>query len=280
MTPLHGLGTVFRLTVHEAVRKRVLLAALIGGAAFLVLFGIGFHAILGNIVRKGTEAFEGRMVLSMIALAGLYAVNLLAVMTAVLLPVDTLSGEITSGVMQTVASKPVRRSSIVLGKWLAHATVAAGYVALLGGGVLAIARVLGGITLPGVGPGLGLMLLEVVLLVSVSIAGGSRLGTLTNGILAFALFGLAFVGGWIEQIGAFAANEAAVRVGIAASLIMPCDALWRLAAHHMQPALLRELQMTPFASASVPSAAMVWWAAGYALAALLAGLRGFARRPL
>lgn len=280
MSPLRGTLVVARLTLHEAARKRVLLAALIGGAAFIVLFGFGFRAILGDDETRGMRAMERRMLLSMITVAGLYAVNLLTVMTAVLLPVDTLSGEISSGVMQTVASKPLRRSAIVLGKWLAHAGVAVGYLLLLAGGVLGTAWLLGRNALPGVGPGLAFMALEAVLLVSVSIAGGARLGTLTNGILAFALYGLAFVGGWIEQIGAFAGNEAAVRVGVVASLIMPCDAMWRLAAHHMQPTLVRELQMSPFASASLPSPAMVGWAAGYALVALAAGVRGFARRAL
>ena len=43
---------------------------------------------------------------------------------------------------------------------------------------------------------------------------------------------------------------------------------------------MRELQATPFSPASVPSAAMVWWAAGYSLAALLLATRWFARRGL
>ena len=61
---------------------------------------------------------------------------------------------------------------------------------------------------------------------------------------------------------------------------MPSEALWQLAAWHMQPPLMRELQVTPFSPASVPTVAMVWWAAAWALAALLIGLRQFAKRPL
>ena len=63
----------------------------------------------------------------MLTLVGLYAANFLSVLIAVLLPVDTLSGEIASGVMQTVASKPIRRAEIVLGKWLGHAVIVMGY---------------------------------------------------------------------------------------------------------------------------------------------------------
>jgi len=48
--------------------------------------------------------------------------------------------------MQTLASKPIRRAEIVLGKWLGHLLVMSAYLALLAGGVLAIARLLGQFT--------------------------------------------------------------------------------------------------------------------------------------
>jgi ABC-type transport system involved in multi-copper enzyme maturation permease subunit len=213
-------------------------------------------------------------------MAGLYAVNFLMIMTAVLLPVDTLSGEIASGVMQTVASKPVRRSEIVLGKWLGHGIVLAGYLLLMAGGVLVIGRAISGVTPPHVTRGIPLMLLEGFVLMTISIAGGARLSTITNGIVAFGLYGLAFVGSWVEQIGTLAGNDAAREIGTAASLLMPSEALWQLAAWHMQPPLMRELHLTPFSPASVPNLAMVMWAGGYVIVTLLVGLRGFSKRGL
>ena len=52
------------------------------------------------------------------------------------------------------------------------------------------------------------MLLERVLLVIV-FAGGARLSTVTNGIVAFGFYGLAFIGGWMEQIGTLASADSA-----------------------------------------------------------------------
>jgi hypothetical protein len=46
-------------------------------------------------------------------------------------PLTPLSGEIDSGVMQTVASKPIRRADVVIGKWLGHALIVMGYVLVL-----------------------------------------------------------------------------------------------------------------------------------------------------
>ena len=54
-----------------------------------------------------------------------------------------------------------------------------------------------------------LMFVEIVLLMTFSIAGGTRLSTVTNGVTALGFYGIAFVGGWIEQIGGFAGSHAA-----------------------------------------------------------------------
>lgn len=49
---------------------------------------------------------------------GLYALNFLAIVRAVLATADTLSGKIGSGTIQTTVSKPLRRAEIALGKGL------------------------------------------------------------------------------------------------------------------------------------------------------------------
>lgn len=278
---MRNILTIAHLTLHEAMRRRILLAAAIGGAAFLVLFGAGLAFMLREInSRGGMQVVERAVVLNLLTLAGLYATNFLMVMTAVLLPVDTLSGEISSGVIQTVAAKPIRRADIVLGKWLGHAVVLAVYFVVLAGGVLAIARLVGNFTPPRIEQGLPLILLEGLVLLSLSIAGGTRLSTVTNGILAFGLYGLAFIGNWVEQIGTLTHNNAARYVGTVASLIMPSEALWQRAAWHMQPSITQQLGGTPLSPLSVPSPAMVWWAAGYAAAAVAFAVWGLRKRAL
>ncbi len=89
-----------------------------------------------------------------------------------------------------------------------------------------------------------------------------------------------FIGNWVEQIGTFADNVAARNVGTVSSLVMPSESLWNLAAYQMQPTIMRELSATPFSPIAVPSVAMVWWAIGYIVVALLLGLRAFRRRAL
>ncbi|HEU4334406.1 MAG TPA: ABC transporter permease subunit [Candidatus Eisenbacteria bacterium] len=276
-----GILTIARLTLHEALRRRILLAALIAGLGFLTLFGLGLAAVardLGNEVK--TTLLEKRMAFGILSLAGLYAANLLVVLTAVLLPVDTLSGEIGSGVMQTMAVRPIRRRDIVIGKWLGHWTVLAAYIALVAGGTLIVTSLITRYTPPGIEIGIPLMLLEATILLTLSIAGGARLGTITNGMLAFGLYGLAYIGNWVEQIGTYIGNNTAQQIGTVASLLMPSESIWQMALFHMQPALIRDLGDSPFSPVSVASPAMIWWACGHIVLVLALGVRAFGRRAL
>lgn len=272
--------TVAHLTLYEARRRRIVAAALLCAAAFLAVFGIGLFFVHREHIQENVSFVQRQAVMSVLAIAGLYAANFLSVLFAVLLPVDTFSGEIDSGVMQTIASKPIRRADIVIGKWLAHAALAAAYLVVLAIGVAVVVRlVVGPLSIDSVSA-VPLMLLEVLLLMTVSIAGGTRLSTVTNGVTVLGFYGIAFVGGWVEQIGGFAGSHAARTVGIVASLISPADSLWRLASYNMQPEGLRNLGAAVFATASVPTALMIWWAAGFTALALFYAIRSFGRRQL
>ena len=110
--------------------------------------------------------------------------------------------------------------------------------------------------------------------------GGAILSTLANGVLVFGLYGIAFVGGWIEQIGSFLQNQTAVNIGILSSLIIPSEALWKRAAYEMQSPLGQALGVTPFSAVSVPSSMMIAYAVVYSAAALFLAVRLFAHRDL
>ena len=281
MVRLLATLVIARLTLREAASRKILWAALISGVAFLVLYGVGVYFIQREIVREGTLPGYTREMYNFLAMAGLYVVNFLVVMMTVLTSVDTLAGEISSGTVQAVVTKPLRRSEIVLGKWLGFAAMLALYVALMAGGVAAIMAVLTGYSVPGLARGLMLMTLEGLTLLSVCLLGGATFSTLANGVLAFGLYGLAFIGGWIEQIGSLLRNEAAVNIGIVSSLLMPSEALWKRAAFEMQSPLTRELgSMTPFSSTSVPNERMTLYAVVYIAVMLALALRQFSRRDL
>lgn len=274
--------TIARLTFQEAARRRILLAALLLGIAFLVIYAIGFHYI--SIELEDPETGPGMLqrneIHNFLFMAGLYAVNFLTIMMTVLTSVVTISGEIASGTIHTLVAKPVRRWEIVLGKWLGHAGMLSLYLLLMAGGVMVIIYVISGYTAPNYARGLALIWLNALLLLSVSLFGGTILSTLANGVMVFGLYGIAFLGGWIEQIGSFMQNQTALNIGIISSLIIPSEALWKRAAFEMQSPLVRALGFSPFSASNVPSAAMIWYAILYTLVALYLAMRQFSRRDL
>ena len=213
-------------------------------------------------------------------LAGLYVVNFLTSLMTVLTSVDTLSGEISSGTIHTVVSKPVPRWQIVLGKWLGFTAMLSLYLLLMAGGVTLVGYLVAQTILPHLAQGVLLMWLTILILLSVSLLGGTLLSTLANGVMVFGLFGIAFIGGWIEQIGAFLFSQAAVNVGIVTSLLLPSEAMWRRAAFEMQSPLVAAMGVSPFASQSAPSPVMVGYALLYLVIVLFLAMQRFTRRDL
>lgn len=271
-----------RLTFHEAARRKILWLGLILGLAFLVIYALGFNAIQQDILegRPDRAAIILSQVRNFLVLAGFYVVNFLTIMMTVLTSVDTLSGEISSGTVHTLLAKPVRRWEIVLGKWLGFVGMLTLYLLLMAGGTLLITYMISSYIPPRFWSSLGLLWLNCLLLLAISLLGGAILSTLANGVLVFGLYGLAFVGGWIEQIGSLLDNPTAVEIGIISSLILPSEALWKRAAFEMQTPLARTFIPSPFVSASVPSPLMIAYAALYTVIALALALRFFSRRDL
>ena len=279
-----GAWIMAEVTFREAARKKLLWMALLAGSAFLALFGTGLHFQLKDFASR-TSPLIARQGVDALLMVGLYAVDLMAVVMTVLTSVDTLSGEIDSGTIQAVATKSITRSQLLLGKWLGFIGMLTLYVALMVGGITTLTylmslRFLGGVAPHNLLRGMSLIWLECVLLLSVTFMFGTSFSTLTNGVLALGMHGLAFIGGWIEQAGALTHSPRAVNVGIAASVLMPSESLWRRAAFEMQSPLVGAVGFSPFSNASVPSVAMVAYAGVYVAVALGLALRRFGRRDL
>jgi ABC-type transport system involved in multi-copper enzyme maturation permease subunit len=273
---------IARLTFREAGRRKILLAAFLLGLVYLAIYGVGFYYVNQETSRSefGPGLLELNQIRNFLFMAGLYVVNFLTVMMAVLTSVDTLSGEIASGTIHTLVSKPLRRWEIVVGKWLGFVGMLTLYLLLMAGGTIGLVYAISGYLAPNVLRGLGLLWMNAVLLLGVSLAGGAVLSTLANGVLVFGMFGIAFVGGWIEQIGSFIQNQTAVNIGIISSLLIPSEALWKRAAFEMQSPLVAALGFSPFTATSMPSNIMVTYGLLYAGLALWLAISLFKRRDL
>jgi Cu-processing system permease protein len=274
---------IARLTFREAVRRRIVLTALILGASFLIIYSIGVHLVVNQISQVAPRGYatvaqsEG---INFLLLAGLYTITFLSVAMAALISADTLAGEINSGTIQTVVTKPVKRADVVLGKWLGFAGLLALYILLMAGGVVISVKLQANYLAPNLLRGIGLIYLESLVMMSVALMLSSRFSALATGGAVFGLYGLAFIGGWVEQFGSMMQSQTTVYIGIISSLIFPCEAIWRRAAYEMQSPLSGVLGMSPFSAISVPSALMIVYAVIYALVALALTFSIFSHRDL
>jgi ABC-type transport system involved in multi-copper enzyme maturation permease subunit len=278
------IWTIARLTFREALRRKIVLAALILGIAFLFLYGLGFHFIQQDFTNAEAPRFSEVTVrtqaYNFILMAGMYVVNFLGIAIAALITSDSLSGEIQSGTIQAVATKPIQRSGIVLGKWLGNAILLCMYLALMGGGVLLILLALANYQPPNGLVGLALIYLNSITIMSLTLAFSSSLSTLATGGAVFGAFGLAFLGGWVERIGSLLGNQTAVNLGIFSSLLLPTETVWNKAGTLMASPFLRATDLGPFSSSSQPSTLMLIYAGLYLLGALGIAIHRFNQRDL
>jgi Cu-processing system permease protein len=275
-----SLWIIARVTFLEAARRKILWTALLAAVAFLTLFATGMHYQVKDLRFGSLPPVLRYQVLTSILRVGFYAMDLLAVIMAVLTSVDTISGEIASSTIHAIATKPVHRWQLLLGKWLGFAAMIAVYVALVFGGVVAVGYFIAGIKPYAALQGASLIYLECLLVLTATFLFGTWFSTLTNGVIVLGLHGLAFIGGWLEQIGAVTQSERLVNLGILSSVIMPSEAIWRRASYVMQSTVSRSLDFSPLATRSAPSLAMMIYATVYLLVALALALYRFQQRDL
>lgn len=282
---METIRTIAELTFCEAIRRRIVLASLILGTAFLILYGLGFYFIQQELNAASTQfrppsAGMRNQAYNILFLAGLYVVNFLCIAIAALITADSLAGEIQSGTIQAILTKPIRRSEVVLGKWLGYAGLLLMYLLLLGGGVVFVVWLMTRFTAANWLAGLGLVYFNCLIVMTLTLAFSSTLSTLATGGAVFGAYGLAFIGGWVERIGTFVNNQTAANLGILSSLIMPSDAIWSKAGSLMSTSLMRMGGVNPFTSGSEPSTLMIVYAAFYLLIMLGIAIWQFGRRDL
>ncbi|HVD47122.1 MAG TPA: ABC transporter permease subunit [Candidatus Limnocylindria bacterium] len=260
---------IARLTVQEASRRRLLLALLILTLIVVGVSGWGFNKIAtiprsdGSLLSQAEVAVLSSQLL--IVVTFMYS-GVLALSAAVVAG-PLISSEVESGMLLSVLARPVRRSDVVIGKWLGLAVLVAIYAA--GSAFLELTAVdwATGYVPPHpvelviyVGAE-GLALLSLGLLLS------TRLSGITGGVIALVAWLMGWIGGIVGDIGTALQNESVQNVGTITHLLLPTDGLWRGAVYAMEPdAVLAALRAggevasaNPFAAINPPPIQFLAW---------------------
>jgi ABC-type transport system involved in multi-copper enzyme maturation permease subunit len=277
---MRALWTIAGITLREAARRKILWTALIAAALLLAIFAVALKLQVMEFQTRPMSPFVRYQVESGMLMIGLYTCDLLAVVMTILTSIDTIAGEISSGTVQAIATKPIARWQILSGKFLGFVGMIIAYVAITFCGTIAVAYSVTGVAPEHPLRGAMLIALECIVALSVTFLLGTWFSTLTNGVLALGLQGVAFMGGWLEQVSGFSQSEHIVTVGVVSSLIMPGESLWRRAAYEMQTPLAGSLSFSPFANVSIPSMTAVGYACVYLVIVLAAAIIHFQQRDL
>ncbi len=283
---LRQIVVVTRLTFREAQRRKMLWLGLIMGFVFVALYTVGFYFAYTDFEKTAAAGgaytgWPGELFASALMTAGLYVISFLVIVVTVLTSVGTISSEIDSGTVHTIAAKPIRRWEIVVGKWLGHGLMMAVFTTLLAGGVMLSTLVISGYGTSTAVPTIAVLVLESLVVLSLTMLGSSLMSTLANGVTVFMIYGLAFIGGWVEQFGAMLESKVAQQIGIVSSLLMPSEALWRYASALAQEGGRQSVIMQafgPFVVVSRPTDAFIVYSVLYTLVLLFFTVRVFNRR--
>jgi Cu-processing system permease protein len=287
--------TIARLTLREAVRRRMIWGVLGLSLIFVLIYYFGFEQVKSEFLRIEAQrvARGGRpggatgqiltfeLVATIMVGLGFYTVNFLAGVMTIFASVGTIAGEIESGTFQAIVPKPIARWELVVGKYLGFAGMIIAYIALMSAAVLLISRVVANYTPANFIAGTALVALVSLVLLALTVLGSTLFQTMANGVVVFMLYGGALLGGLLETLGGALNINSLVTTGVITSLILPSDSIWKLASSILQPnSQLRFDSPIPIAVASPPSNAMIVYAIAYIAVLLGLAVLSFRRRDL
>lgn len=273
--------TIFRITVKEVVRRKILHVTLLLSLLFLALFGYGVHFAYSNLSRN-LDPLRFLIIPQFFTLGlffGCFLISFLAVMTAV----GTISAEIENGTILAILPHPIRRAEVILGKFIGYACVLSVFSFLYYASCMTLVDLITQTQVPFHVTSVILFALQPLVLLAVTMYGTTLLPTLANGIAVFMLYALGWLGGMIEQVGVLLKNSTMINLGILSSLIMPTDALYRkivATAQSSSTLAFSSRFLGPFGVNSEPSAWMLVYTGVYIIYFLFVAIRRFNRRDI
>jgi len=278
--------TVAGLTLREAARRKVLRALGVLTLALLGLSAWGFAKLASVDPEFGAlTSGEARLVASQLLNLVMFGLSLIAALGTAFLAGPTLSGEVESGMALAVLARPVRRSTVLLGKWLGLVAFGSGFVAVAGLAQFLVVQVTVGYWPPDPVVGLLLLAAQTTVLMTLALLLSTAVSPMASGIVAVGLFGATWVAGVVGSVGEVVGNDGVAQVGTVSRVLLPTDGLWRGAMYAFQDAtafgaLGAGFEGSPFLGVAPLSAGYLAWVAVWLL--LIGGLAAlsFTRRDV
>jgi ABC-type transport system involved in multi-copper enzyme maturation permease subunit len=281
--------TIARYTLIEASRRRLLLTVAILTIVMVAFTGWGFSRL--TTLQCGGQpcpAAEIKFATAYLVILVIYMFNVVLAMGAVFVSSPAIAGEIESGLALAILPRPIRRSEVVIGKWLGLGALVALYAAVTAALEFAVVDAVVGYLPPRPVEAILYLIGEGIILLTLAVLISTRLAPMAGGVIAIVVFGMAWIAGVAEAIGLAFDNATLTNVGVAMSLILPTDALWRGAIFSLEPNALLTLggasrsaaSVNPFFVLAPPPTAHLVWVVAWVIAVLGLAVYSFNRRDL
>ena len=273
--------------LRESVRRRVFLIVGVLTLAFLVLYGLGAWQLFDSVGQfdepiKGVDArtVAGATVLGLAMFATLF----LGTILAVFLTLGAVRGDAERGLLQPVLVRPLRRRTVLLGRFIAAASVCAAYVIVVFLATAVITYAFSDwwpdrIVVPAVQ-----LALAVAVIAALSLAGSVVLAATANGIAVFMIFGAGLTAGLLGQIGQALGSNTLDDVSRVVSWALPFEALYQSALSQLTTDTVGftrlAIDLGPFGGAESAGVGLWPWTATYLALLGAAAAAAFARRDL
>ena len=280
---------IARLTVSELVRRRVVWVLAILTLVSVALVGLGVSRLVELARERGTLELEIRIGVSQVLILIAFMFSFVLAMTAAFIGAPAIGGDLESGVAAAILARPLRRSEILLGRWLGCAVVVALYAMASGLLAIAVTAVVSGYGPPD--PALAVTFLagEALVLLTLTLALGSVLPSIAAGAIAVVGFGLGWMAGVMAGVATALGVTALTQAAEISRWILPTDGLWRGVIYGLEPPLVVLIaagrapdlvHANPFYAEMPPPLVFVAWSIAWMALVLGAATWWFERRDL
>jgi len=196
--------TIARLTILEASRRKLLLALGILTVVVIVLTSWGFSRLP---TMSGVTPAEVRLASSQLTILVAFMFSGVLALGSTLVAAPSIASDIESGIALAILPRPIRRSQLLMGKWLGLALLVTVYAA--GSGLLELLGIwlATGYTPPSPLAALSFVAAEGIVLMTLALLLSTRLAPMTGGVIALVLFFVAWIGGIALAIGQTFGND-------------------------------------------------------------------------
>lgn len=175
-----------RFTLRETIRSRTMIIGLVISLLYLAIIPMLSSPSSSTVVvgDMQVKAEQGKDFLNF-ALGGL---NFIGMTMAILTTLGAIYTEIETGTIYSIVTKPVHRWQIVAGKWAGHAMLMGGYVLAMGLALWLSVALGSGSLVWSFFPSIGLICLNVVTMVSITLMFSTFVPVIANAIFVFIIF--------------------------------------------------------------------------------------------